>query len=221
MKSKIIDKKYETFILTVMLFVFFIGFFMGWSYADTALSKTELSIEKARLDLNSFSQSLIFIEKLNDSLCDQSQIVFMNEKLSSIAKELDELEKEDLSNDEFYQLLKEKYNINQVLFYTYYKEYSSRCEDSSNMILFFFNSSQEEKSQKQGLELDKLVDKYKVIILPMDYGYSKNLDYFYNYYNTEKLPNLIIDYKKSYTGFTTFETIEKYIINEKINNIKN
>lgn len=221
MKSKIIDKKYETFILTIMLFVLFIGFFMGWNYADTSMSNTELNIEKTRLDLNSFAQSLIFIEKLNNTLCDSSQIVYMNQKLSSIAKELEELENEKLSNDEFYQLLKEKYNINQVLFYTFYKEYFTRCEDSSNMILFFFNSSEEEKAKKQGLELDKLVEKYDVIILPMDYGFSKNLDYFYNYYNSEELPNLVVDYKKSYSGFTSFETIQDYIIKEKNITISN
>jgi hypothetical protein len=211
MSRNIISKKYETFIVSVMLFVFFIGFFMGWNYADTTLTNTEINIEKARLDLNSFSQSLIFIEKLNNTLCNQKQIKLMNEKLSIIATQLDSLEKEKVSKDSYYELLKEKYNINQVLFYTFYNEYSKKCENSANMLLFFFNTSNEEKSNLQGLELDKLVEKYDIIVLPMDYGYSENLDYFYEFYNSDALPSLIIDYTNIYSGFTSFEQIEEDI----------
>lgn len=209
--NKIITKKYETFIVTIMLFIFFMGFFMGWNYADNSMSKTEINLEKARLDLNSFSQSLSFVETLNNSICNKNQIQFLNKQLSSIAKELEEYENNGNENNEYYQLLKEKHNINQVQFYTFYNHYSTQCQNSSTMILFFFDSKNPKKSQQQGTELDKLVENYDIIVLPMDYGYSKNLEYFYNYYKSTQLPTLVINYKKVFNNFTQYKTLEQYI----------
>lgn len=208
-KNNIIEKKYETFFITIILLFFFIGYFVGWSYSDSTLTKTEIELEKTRLDLRSFSQSLLFIDSLNETLCDPVQITLMNEKLFNVATELDNLEQKGLAGDGFYELLKEKYNVNQVLFYTYYREYSNQCENSSHMILFFFNSSEPEMAKKQGMELDKLVEENDVIILPMDYDYSENLDYFYRYYNTTNLPTLILDYETRFVGLTQAELIQK------------
>jgi len=209
--NNLIEKRYETFFLTTILLFFFIGYFVGWSHSDSTLTKTEIELDKTRLDLRSFSQSLLFTNYFNESVCDSNQITFMTEKLSSVARELDNLEQEGMSGDGFYELLKEKYNINQVLFYTYYKDYSQKCENSSNMILFFFNSSEEEMAKAQGKELDKLVEDNGVIILPMDYGYSQNLDYFYYHYNVSTLPTLVLDYKTTFVGLTQANLINIWL----------
>ncbi len=214
-KNKLFLKSYETKII-VLIFVFFIiGFFMGWRLSDTSLTSTQLRFEQIQLDLKSFSQATSFEENFNAFSCDSNLINYMSNSLYDTASELENLEDKKLIDDFYYELLKNKHNVNQVLFYTYFNKYYNECQNSNSIILFFFNSSEIETSNEQGIILDQIVEKYNVSVIPMDYGYNNNLKYFYDFYNISELPFLVINYNTTLSGLVSFNQIE-FELNNKV-----
>lgn len=206
-KKNIVTKKFETFLVSFFVLVFLIGFFSGWFFSDKTLSDIDYQLEKTSLNLRSLSQQILF-DNVFEVGCDQSRVDLLVEELSQVARALENLEKEDLATDNLYNVLKEKHNNNQVLFYTYYKDYRKTCMNSSDIILFFFDSSNQNLSNKQGMELDLVANKIEdIYILPMDYGFSQSLDYFYSYYESFELPVLVVNYNQTFTKVTSSEQI--------------
>jgi hypothetical protein len=206
-KNKIFSKSYETRIIIMLFIVFVIGFFMGWRLSDTTLSDTQVRFEQTQLDLKSFSQSVLFEETFNSFSCDDNLVEYMSNQLYKTSLELVNLEKQNLVEDDYYELLKNRYNVNQVLFYTYFNKFQETCNFNSNMILYFFNTSDTELSNKQGEILDKIVEDFDVVVIPMDYRYNENLNYFYEYFEVSKLPYININYNYSFNGITSYEEI--------------
>ncbi len=212
MKKNIVYKKTETLIITGMLLTFIIGFFAGWNFADKSFDNLQLEFETEQLNLKSIYNMAKFSEVFNDEQCDENILDTMSNRLYLTGVELERLENENKLDSENYIYLKQKHNINQVLFYIEYKKFKEKCNTTSNMILFFFNGTEEDNARKQGEEISKLVSGYNLKVLPMDYGYTESLDYFYNFYNIEKLPSIVINYNKTLKGNSNSEEIEKYLI---------
>lgn len=211
MKKNIISKKFETIFFTLLLLVFFLGFFTGWNFSDKSLTTAQINFQKTQLDLRSINEQVDFENVFNNNSCNKDLINSLSNSLYNSGLELENLEKNKKINTKYYNLLKQKHNINQVLFYSEYKKMNSKCNLSSNIILFFFDANNSDQAIKQGKELDKLVKKYDLIILPMDYKYTKSLDYFYNFYNIKDLPTLVINYNHKLNGFSDEKMIENYL----------
>lgn len=216
MKKNIINKKFETIFFTILLLVFILGFFAGWNFSDKSLSETELNFQQAQLDIRSIYERVEFNKIFEFESCDSQLINYLSNTLYKTGIELETLEKEKKIDTDYYNFLKQRHNQNQVLFYSEFKKYSQNCNISTNIILFFFDANNENKSKIQGQELDKISSNYQRIILPMDYNYPSNLEYFYKYYDIKQLPALIINFDTKLEGIQYVEEIESYLTN-KIN----
>ncbi len=210
-RLKLFVKKFETLTVVLFLLVFFVGFFMGWNFSDSSLTTSQIQIEENILDLQSFSQSILFLEIMNVSSCNDEVFSDLSDELYRTGISLEDLENQGKIDTNSYNLLKQKHNVNQVLFYSYYKTFFDKCEKSGNVVLFFFDGDKPQEASKQGEELSKLTDKYNIKILPMDYNYTKSLDYFYEFYEVQELPALVINYNTTLLGYNNFEEIEKYL----------
>ncbi len=206
-KENIVTKKINTIIITFLILVFFIGFFAGMSFSDKSLKEYQISYHNAQLNLKSFYQRSQFMDEFNFNLCQENLINDISQEMYEIGKELTELEKEGKVDTINYDLMKKQHNVNQVNFYVEYKKYIKSCNVSPNIIIFFFNASNQEISEKQGIELDKLVDKKNTIIIPMDYQYTPAIKFFYDYYDLNELPSLILNFNKTLNGYQTYENI--------------
>jgi hypothetical protein len=205
-RGKIITKRIETIFATIAIVVFGIGFVLGWTLSSNTLNDYELEFEQNQLDLRSFSQSMFFAENF-DLKCNKEFLDSISNKIFQLGVKLDEMDKEGEINTNDYKLLKQKHNMNQVLFYIYYKDYMNECNDTQNMMLFFFNSSETENSMAQGSEIDKVVSQEKFYVLPMDYKYTRHLDFFYDFYDVKQLPFLVINYNNTFNGITKKDEI--------------
>lgn len=212
--SSTIFKKRETIYFTVFLIIFVVGVLIGSALADTSLKEEQLIFKQSQLDLQSFSIRFDNAEFFEEQRCTNTLLSELGEELYLTAKRLDDLERNNQIDNENYVFLKKTHNINQVLFYMKYKEFFEKCEEQrDNIILFFFNSSNEELSQRQGQQLDLIVENNREIrILPMDYGYTPQLSFFYDHYNFSSLPTLIINYEHTLEGLQNKETIEEYLL---------
>lgn len=207
-----VGKAVKSYYITAVLIVFFLGFLLGWFYNDSSLDETKLLLEESQLNIDSFNYALLFSEELNVSMCNLEMIDYMEDILFKTGQELISLEETSNDFSEEYSLLKQKHNINQVLFYTYYRDYYFGCEDSEDMILFFFNSSQLDDSNNQGEILNSIVEQYDVRVLAMDYDYTERLDFFYDFYDTQSLPTLVINYDEVRSGFVSYDELETILL---------
>lgn len=209
-KKAAVGKAFKSYYITVILLLFFCGFFMGWYYNSSTLDNSRLLLEKSKLNVNNFNYALLFSEKLNVSLCDSKMIDHMEEILFESGQELISLENSFDDDSEEYVLLKQKHNINQVLFYTYYRDYYLNCNNSKDIILFFFEGDGQQASKMQGEVLTSIVKDFDVRVVAMDYNFTKNLDFFYDFYQTEDLPSLVINYDSQVNGYTSYEELREY-----------
>lgn len=212
-KKNIFEREFKTFIFTILLFIFILGFYSGWYFADKSLQDFEVEYSQTQLNLDSLSQRFKFMNNFNSSnICDEKKFSEGLLTLYNSGIELEDLEKEDKIGTEYYNFLKEKHNLNQVLFYSEYKKYYDKCNTSSNIILFFFNKNSPEISEKQGNELDKVVEKFpNTKVIAMDYNYTEKLNYFYEYYDIDLLPSIIINYNTKIIGFVNASDVEIYL----------
>lgn len=207
-----VGKQRNTIVLTLIIVVFSLGFFLGKISFDKSLDNFEVEYKELELDLNSIVQRVSFIEYLGEDFCDNSLISTLGSDLFNIGGILVELEENEEIDTKKYDILKQKYNVNQVLFYSILKKYKSSCNFSDDVVLFFFEDSQ--SSKKQGEVLSQIYENNPdVKIISMDYNYTESLKYFYNYYNVKQLPFVVVNYNKTFSGFTSKEVLEKYLIN--------
>jgi len=196
-KESMFERRFNTMIITISLTIFFLGFFLGWNFADTSLSELEINFGQTQLNLNSISQRFEFAQIFeNDKQCNDELFSDVSQMLYESRIELDSLEKENKVETKYYQFLKEQHNINQVYFYSEYKKYYEICNTTSDIILFLFDGNSPETSSIQGAQIDKAFKSNpNIIVIPLDYGHSRNLQYFYNYYDLL----LLVQYYKVYT----------------------
>ncbi len=199
-------------VFTAMALIFTLGFILGY-FMSASNYDLNYKVEESRLDIQSTFDLLQLSKLLGNGTCDTGALDVLFKKIYGSGVELDKLEKEGKINTKHYQLLKQKHNLNQALFYLLYKEYKENCNDSYNIILFFFNGSEPSESGLQGREIDEIVKKgYKIKVLPMDYNYTPSLAPFYVSFDIKKLPTLIINYRCKLEGFVNESSIERCLV---------
>lgn len=214
MSNKIITNKYLTIFFTLLTLTFISGIYLGMEFNKNDLNTIELKAQQSSLDLKSISQRLELFNLLGEKVCDISILDSIAKDLFKMGRELEKQENLENTNSDNYNMLKQRYNVNQVLFYTQLKKFQNTCKQKKNIILFFFNSSSNSNlTSAQGKELDKLISKTNFYVLPMDYKYTKSLDYFYNFYSPKSFPYLVINYNKTFSGLTKSEDILIYLNN--------
>ena len=191
----------------------FLGFWSGWVFSSDSIEELRIDFGQTQLDLNSVSQRFEFANIFESSNeCNSELFEDVSWKLYESSLKLTELEEEGKIDSDYYKFLKERHNMNQVYFYSEYKSYYENCDNSSNIVLFFFNSQEPDIAQKQGSNLDVVVEEVEdIIVLPMDYNSSKNLNYFYEHYNVSELPTIVVNYEEVFEGVTSSDEIINFI----------
>lgn len=210
-EKSLIGKKRNTIIVTVILVFFSFGFFLGKISFDNSLDRFEIEYKSVELDMNSVVQRVSFIDYLGDDFCDNSLITTLGSDLFKIGNDLVELEKNKEIDTKKYNVLKQKYNVNQVLFYSILKKYKFSCNLTDDVVLFFFESSKD--SIEQGKILNQIYQNYSQIkIISMDYNYTDSLKYFYDYYDVQELPFIVINYNKTFSGLVPRDVLQKSLV---------
>lgn len=209
-KLRELRKNYGTAIITLLIFVYFMGFFSGWLFADDSVSEAQLRIKNTELNLLSFSERIEFEGLFSDNPCDSGFLDELSEQLFVLGQELSVLDRESNINTQHYDFLKQKYNINQVLYYILSKKYSTLCEPGIHTILFLFD--EREVSKRQGAEINRLVrENENVRVISMHYNYTPSLGYFYDFYSPKTLPLLVIDFNATIEGFVPVERLNSLL----------
>ena len=207
MKKNIFTKeKGKTFILFIV-FALFLGFFLGWLANSSTLTEIEIELENLNLDLRSFNEFIAFAEIFELDTCDPIFIDYLGRKIYESGLTLEAMEEEGQIDTPEYSFLKQRHNINQVIYYAELKKFKDKCDFEKNVILFFFDGENPEESQRQGRVIGEIRRERDFVLLPMDYGYTKHIDYFYEFHEIRELPTLIINYQTKLEGHQDKETL--------------
>ncbi len=209
MKKNVFDKNRRRYKITLILIfiAFILGALLGYITTRSSTSEIELELENLHLDLRSFNEYLIFAETFDINSCDDAFIEQLNNNIFESGVILDSMEQEGELDTPQYTILKQRHNINQVIFYSKLKQFKEKCDYEKDVILFFFDGEKPDEALKQGQELKLITDNQDVIVLPMDYGYTQHISYFYDYYAIDELPALIINYDTIIQGHSNKEQI--------------
>lgn len=209
MKQNVFDKNRRRYKITLLLIIisFILGVLLGYVITKSSTTEIELELENLHLDLRSFREYITFAETFEINSCDDEFIEQLSKNIFDSGTILNNMEQEGKLDTPKYDLLKQRHNINQVIFYSKLKQFKEQCNYEKDIILFFFDGEKPKDAKKQGDALAQATNKQDVIILPMDYEYTPHISYFYEYYSLDKLPALIINYEEILQGHSNKDKI--------------
>jgi len=226
MVHEIIKSKFNVFIeaLLLTLFVFIIGFFIGYYVEYLRTSSVEQSYKAYEIDaldlklqnyyyqimdysscVNAIEQNLIFADKIYETGLNLERYENVND-----------LSKDILLEKERYVLLKNELWLNSILL-------KRKCNDSFHTVVYLYaqntNTGKEAEQAAIANTLKKIKEGYgnEIILIPMagDLDLDSVRMQLKNY-NVTYLPSVIIDEKIVLTGYHPQEEIEKYLGKKKI-----
>lgn len=210
--KKQVRKKY-TFKLIRYISVAIIFLYLGWlfGYYSNPLNteKVALLLKTTSSQMDLLNLQFDYLESAQNCTTDSYLLSNISSEVGSIGKVLSEYDNQGIKND-FYYFLKTKYSLFEIKLYMYYKSYLSACSTNNNIILYFWSLNN--ASKEQGKILDSLVVETRNLkVFSLEYNYSKYYHFLENIYNISSGPALIINYNKTFKGFTNRHEIIKYL----------
>lgn len=206
MAVKIFRKDIFVTALLIVAFIFLIGIYLGSKLDTFRVDRASEMVDEAGLDLESFVvQSDFYSGFLGDS-CASKRESFdsLGQSLGKIGGLLVDLDKMKLAGSESYENLRRKYFLMSIRAYILKKGLVDNCGDKGNLILYFYDTSENEESLRQGYVLDDIVRKRDVMVFSIDRGFSDDaLDAVKSYYGVTKGPTVIVNFKTKKEGFVS------------------
>ncbi|MBW3018862.1 hypothetical protein KY329_01590 [Candidatus Woesearchaeota archaeon] len=198
----------RSFLISVLLviIVFAVGIFVGSALKGADSTGIDKMLKNSELSTESFLVEQELFESF-DTSCDlaEQRLATLSEDLWRLGKVLGEGDAEKrLGKD--YDFLKRKFHLMQIRIYVLYKKLQQNCGIDTNVVLFYFDRS-DESSTEQGLILDDLVEQYGLRVFAVEYNYSSDLSFLEEYYGVESAPFLVINYDNVIPHLATADEI--------------
>ncbi len=205
--------KKHTFLTFIIIFIvtFSSGIIVGKNMSSSGLSNIEKLMQNSELNTESFLVEQDLINGLGEDNCGfaQARLYGMSHELGKIGSTLaDDMAEETLGKNMF-NLLKRKYHMMQIQTYLMYHKLRSECNLDMNVVLFFYDSGKDSKTQ--GEVLDKLVNDFDITVFAIEYNYSRELKFIEDFYSIEKNPYLVLNFDKEFSGLTSYDVIKDEI----------
>lgn len=196
-------------LLALVVVSFIAGIFVGSIISNPESKKIEKMFKENELDTKSFvieQQLITTFEKAN---CDilKNRISALSNKLGNIGRQLNNPNLEKEIGSENIRYLKIEYHLLQINTYTLFKKLENSCGEKYNIILFYYGADNE--SIEQGYILDKIVADKDAKVFAIQHNYAEQIAFMERYYQINKTPTLIINFRTRLEGLTDYESIEK------------
>lgn len=201
----------------IAFFIFLLGFYVGKLFDSTRLINGDNIILDTQLDTDSFVTEKGFFDTFAVQDCPLlvNRMQKLGENLGEIGRTITKYDTRSLSDEREYNQLKRKYFLLELKAYTLRKEIADSCtNEDSNVILFFYNTQNNQESLNQGYALDSLVSNFNnTIVFSVDSEFEEPaLNSLKAYYNVTRMPTLILNYENKVEGYISEEDIANLII---------
>ncbi len=205
-KSKIRkDLLLSTLVLT--LFVFLLGYYIGGAVDRLRVDDVSELLASGELDVESFLLEQEFFETFSDDACAYADVRLsrFSEAIVSLGQTLQAYEQQDLTRKSEYTLLRNRYFLLELKYYTLLKDMAEQCGDERNVVLFFYDIGDHRDSLRQGSVLDKLVQEDpSLVVLSIDRGFDNSfVSSVVEFYNVAVTPTLIVNREQVFEGFVS------------------
>jgi len=203
---------FTAFLIALVIFV--AGFYTGFLLDDYRVSDVDYTIANKQLDTESFVVEKDFFDTFGIKDCN-----ILSKKMESLGSDLVDMgnmltryDAKGLSHGNSYNLLRRKYFLLEIKAYVFKKQISQICPgDNSNVILFFYNTKNNQDSLNQGYVLDTLSKKYTdLTILSFDKDFNESaIGTLTDYYDVTSAPTIVLNFDKRFEGYTPESAIVK------------
>ncbi|MBI2107057.1 hypothetical protein HYT57_03665 [Candidatus Woesearchaeota archaeon] len=200
----------------IAFFIFLLGIYVGKLFDSSRFVNGDKMILDTQLDTDSFvtEKEFFTVFAVQDCPLLVNRMQTLGENLGEIGRTITKYDTRSISNGDVYDQLKRKYFLLEVRAYTLRKEMLEACEEeNSDVILFFYNTENNQESLNQGYALDSLVaDFNNTVVFSFDSEFEEPaLNSLKGYYNITTNPTLILNYDTKVEGYISEEDIVKLI----------
>ncbi len=209
---------WQALVFTVIIFLF--GFAFGFFIEGGRTEKLEIDIMNS--EINTLDEQLR--NKIGENFdinCDESIESTFN-FADRIYSEAQKLEKYDSSNKfkSTLKILHKKYDLLRLMLWTESIKLKEKCDNRFHTVIYFFEYNAESidiksKQSFYGRILIDLKEKYpeKVLLIPIASNLElESINLSLKSFNIKESPAILIDEKHLITDISTFEEIEKLIL---------
>lgn len=201
--------KRQLYLATILAIIlsFILGLLIGTGWTTQELNTITQSIKTSELATQSYLLEQELLEGL-DHNCNlaQARLNTLTTDLSKLGKLLDTpTAKKDLGNKQ-YDVLKRRFHLLQIHTYVLHLRLQKECNLTTPVILFYY-AQNDPASTEQGKILDQLATEKQLRIFAIEHNYSPELLFLQEYYNIKTTPSIIINYNKTFTTLTSYDTL--------------
>jgi len=202
----------------MLIVVFLIGVLLGRGMDLWRVSDVSENLGNWELDTESFVVEQSFIDNFGGENCEliESRMRSLSRDLGLLGTTLEDYNRKKLFfNQDRFDDIKRKYFLLELRTYSLRKKMHEKCKDSGEIILFFYDTKDNEESLKQGYVLDSLVKELNnVTVFSLDIDFDEKeplIKTIKNYYGIQNAPTIIINFDEKKDVFTNKAEIKQIL----------
>ena len=191
------------FIMVVAIFL--VGFYLGGKLDTYRISDIDELLNNVDLDIQGLEGENDFYSIFSENSCDIyiTQLSSFRKSLAKMGQKLSDYDAKKLQHEKYYNLLKRKYIVSELRFYNLKKKIDEGCPSKEPIILFFYDTVNNEKSLRQGYVLDNIVNKnLNISVLSFDINFDDIVVHaLTDFYDINSAPTMIVNYENKIETF--------------------
>jgi len=200
----------------IALVVFLAGLYAGFILDSYRVSDTKNFVFNTELDAESFVVESEFFDTFDAGSCSilNERINLLSEDLAELGNTLARHDAKRIFRGEEYNQLKRQYFLLEIRAYILRKQTEESCAgETSNVVLFFYETRNNQDSLNQGYALDYIVERYgDTVVFSFDKDFDDSaLRTLMEFYNVTDAPTMVINFEEKVEGYLPQHEIRKYL----------
>ncbi len=196
--------------------VFLAGLYAGFILDNYRVSDTENFVFNTELDTESFVVENEFFETFGSGSCSvlNGRIDSLGENLAELGNTLTRYDTKKIFNNDEYNQLRRKYFLLEIRTYILRKQIEENCAgETSNVILFFYETKNNQESLNQGYALDYIVERNEgVVVFSIDIDFDDPaLKSLMKFYNITSAPTIVVNFDDRIEGYIPQYEVREYL----------
>ncbi len=200
----------------IALVIFVAGLYAGFILDSYRAGDADGFVSDTELDAESLVVENEFFDAFGPSDCSalNDRMDILGEKLLELGNTLARYDAKKIFKGNEYEQLRRRYFLLEIRAYTMRKQMEENCSgEASNVVLFFYNTKNNQESLNQGYALDYIAERYgDVVILSFDKDFDDPaLRGLMKFYEINSAPTLVINFKTKIEGYIPQYELREYM----------
>ncbi len=200
----------------IALVIFVAGLYAGFILDSYRAGDAGGFVSTIELDTESFVVENEFFDAFGPSDCGalNGRMDVLGGKLLELGNTLARYDAKKIFKGSEYEQLRRRYFLLEIRAYTMRKQMEENCSgETSNVLLFFYNTKNNQESLNQGYALDYIAERYSdVVILSFDKDFDDPaLRSLMKFYGINSAPTIVLNFKTKIEGYIPQHELREYM----------